>query len=575
MEVKDSLSIHILEYCQNDFRPITPLIDKAAPRSTLYRCKQKLLEKGLLEANGKDQYKITPQGFIQLETVKGEAPKDLSFLYPPLKQVPTPQHRAAIELTIASVIARKYKLREDRHPTIIIAGPTLTWKTSLGVFICYMLGLDHSTHIVNLEVESGKSLWLRKNSTGKITYKRELLDTSLVVFDEYQAADSDCKRLLKIWIDGRTRVAFENDELTIEPVTILTLNPSAHETLEKRFGISRAQLRRSIICDLTDSKLGKLALKGEDIIKAAKAQGPIKLQKPKDDCSPYKQKLYELFNSTLNKQGRELVDLETLTMLSTAMTAYLETEEAIRLIFYDVLLLFEKLGWTQPGWTIRVRNFPEVMTEEMLSNKYPDPKSITHETFVKGFKHLEAGSSPSELVTKLDLTVEEANHITKKYNELRRSDSHLHKEKNHNESVEDKYLRKLDFQLQIAQKKNEITKLEKTIDTSNELTELNMTIDHMGSYKKKRCSHMIDNYCRYWSWREKPKILYQIGEPLLKDGNWYIHPTDARCAICHSHNEQGAMTKQDIQYNIGEIWKAINYISFSIHQISQRSVQEA
>ena len=212
---KTTLWIHILEHCRDEFRVMTPLISKIAPKTTLYRSKDQLLGNGLLERDGKDRYKTTGAGILKLEALRGSSIPTLSTLYPPLELVPTPQHRALVELGLAAVIARKYELRADRHPTLVLAGPTLTWKTSCAMFLCHMIGLDPLKQIVNLAAESGKSLWLRKASTGQITYKRELLDTELVVFDEFQAADPQTKRLLGIFIDGRKTISFENEELTI------------------------------------------------------------------------------------------------------------------------------------------------------------------------------------------------------------------------------------------------------------------------------------------------------------------------------------------------------------------------
>jgi len=136
MTTSSYLWVHVLQYCRDEFKSITSLIRQAATRSTLYRCKDKLLKKGWLETDGKDRYRTTQQGLLQLQTLRGEAPKGLSPFYPPIGQVPTPQHQAIIELAIAAVIARRYDLRPDRHPTLIVAGPTLTWKTSTGLLLC-------------------------------------------------------------------------------------------------------------------------------------------------------------------------------------------------------------------------------------------------------------------------------------------------------------------------------------------------------------------------------------------------------------------------------------------------------
>jgi len=60
-------------------------------------------------------------------------------------------------------------------------------------------------------------------------------------------------------------------------------------------------------------------------------------------------------------EGRELVDLETVVMLASAITGFLEPLEAVRLILYDLLLVVETLGWTRFGWKVRVKSFLNIL----------------------------------------------------------------------------------------------------------------------------------------------------------------------------------------------------------------------
>jgi len=95
---------------------------------------------------------------------------------------------------------------------------------------------------------------------------------------------------------------------------------------------------------------------------------------------------------TLNREGQELVDLETLIMLCSAMTSYLEPIEAIRLVLYDSLLLFETLGWTQPGWIVYVKDFPTTITNNRAIPIPPqDLRTIPDKDWITAFKHLKAG----------------------------------------------------------------------------------------------------------------------------------------------------------------------------------------
>jgi hypothetical protein len=545
-----SLRARILEHCSGEFKTISPLIGEAAPKTTLYRCKDELLNEALLESDGRDRYRTTAEGMLKLAALKGESPRGLTAFYSALAEVPTPQHKAIIELATAAIIARKFNLRSDRHPTIVIVGPTLSWKTSAGIFLCHMHGLDPSTQVVNMAAESGRSLWLRRTSTGAIAYKRELLATPFVVFDEYQSADQESKRLLRIWMDGRKNVAIENEKLTIEAAPLLTLNPSKGESLENRLGLDRAQLRRSITCDLTGIKLPNLAMKGEGVLTAAKNQPPLNLVKPSHDLTKYRPKLYDLFTATLNEEGQELADLETLTMLSTAMTAYFEPDEAIQLVFYDALLLFETLGWTRPGWPVQVKNFP-TGTQPSPAAGSSDPKIIPEETWAEAFKFLDEGGAATELVIRYHLPPDSALTIAKKHNELKAANGKKSGEEN---AIADPEALQLQREVKLAELKHQKAEHEKPFEIDKKIdslqatmTELQTTISDLGRWKKEHCIHFIDNYCRHWFSNAKPALPYQIGEPLQKDEKWYMNPNYLRCAACPEYHQQGTRTQADLE----------------------------
>jgi hypothetical protein len=198
----DSADILILEHCQGDFKPITRL-KRIIPGSTLYCRKERLLRRGWLESDGKNRYRTTKEGILQLQRLIGEAPIGLSATYPPLDQVPTRQHKAVIELLTAAIISRRNNIRLDSHLFFVVAGPTMTWKSSMALFLCQMFGADPASHIINVTAESGKGLWLRRASTGGVRYKREILSASLAIFDEYQNASAETKKLMRLWTDGR------------------------------------------------------------------------------------------------------------------------------------------------------------------------------------------------------------------------------------------------------------------------------------------------------------------------------------------------------------------------------------
>lgn len=548
----EEIQFAILEHCRLG-SSLSPLIDVAAPKSTLYRAKDDLLKAGLLELDGKNRFKTSSEGLLKLAALRAQIPKGLTEQYPPLLQVPTPQHQALIELAVAAIIARKFNLRSDRHPSIIIAGPTLYWKTSLGIFLCHMLNLDHNIQVVNLAAESGKSLWLRKTSTGAITYKRELIDTSLVVFDEYQSADAESKRLLRIWMDGRKNVAVDNEKVTIEAVPIITLNPTKGESLEERLGVSTAQLRRSITCDLTGTNLPKdLAVKGEDILTAAKNHQPLKFIKPPHDLTKYRAQIYELFLATLNEQGQELADLEMLTMLSSAMTIFFDPVEAIRLVFFDALLLFETLGWTKEGWMIQVKNFP-TGTQATVTSGSTHSKTISEETWTEAFKFLDEGHLPTELVTQKHLPPDTALLITKKHNELKEATG---KKMGKENKTEDPKVLRLQKELIIAELERKKAEQKKPFEVDKRILNQEATLQSNGRWKLENCNYLDHSYCMGWQFEQKPNVLYGIGEPLLHtDGKWRIRPTFACCATCPIFVRRGTRTQDDLSKGLTELEK--------------------
>ena len=180
----DPIDSAILTHCAEDFRPLKPLL-QMIPKGTAYRHAKRLLQLGWLVREGR-LYQSTDAGRRQLQAAqRGQQWNRLDAVYPPIKYLPTDVHRALFELVLAAVICRQYETRSDRHPFFVCAGGTLRWKSSLGIFLCHALGLDPGRHVVECASEAGKSLFVRRDSAGTVVYKRELLDTSMVVLDEF------------------------------------------------------------------------------------------------------------------------------------------------------------------------------------------------------------------------------------------------------------------------------------------------------------------------------------------------------------------------------------------------------
>ncbi len=233
----------LLEFLSVEPKPIRDLL-RTLPRGTVYRRLAGLLSRGLVVKHG-TAYALTSAGQrFKAEHVRHAAWDGLTGAYPPLDQVPTAYHRALLELALAALALRQHTDQEERHAGFLLVGPTLTWKSSAGRFLCLAAGVDPDHHVVDLAAESGKSLWLRRGPSGGIVTQRALLDAKVVVLDEYQLADQPVRRALAPFLSGRRQLPLENTLVTIAPVPIITMNPRSGSTLSARTARGRACPRR-------------------------------------------------------------------------------------------------------------------------------------------------------------------------------------------------------------------------------------------------------------------------------------------------------------------------------------------
>ena len=559
MKLNPRIVTSILRHCSESFVSITPLVDTLTSGSNLYRYKDEMLRLGWLEMDGRKKFHTTPQGMLQLRTLLGEAPTGLSDVCPILAQVP-PRHRAMIELILSAVEARD--LREDRHLAFVMVGPTLTWKTSMARVLCILLGLDPVKNIVDMGVESGLSLWRRKTPTGGVAYRRELLDSRFVTFDEAQRASKECIRQLDKWTSGTKRVAFENSEEVIQSVSLILMNPREGKTLKDRLGMDEPTLRRRIICEVTRAGMPNLATTGEEIVEAAKKHGPIQLPKPRHDSAKYKQSIYELFKKTFNQEGQQLVDVESLALLCWGMTAFKEPVEAIRLVFYDALLLYETLGWTIPGWQQMVSQYPEI--PRLDGAEVAPTNEVPHELLVKAFKHLDEGGSPASLVTELEMTPNQAEETAKTYFGLQAIQV---KNSPKVEAEEDPKIKGLQRDVLIAKLEREKYEATAPIERSKELATLmaNIAIIQDGGREKmKVCVYFDADHCDLYGWRDKPTDGVPPGEVFFKDGWWVIRLDPIACAACSNYIAPTVITEVQLDEKTSEISQTVDSVKNSL-----------
>ena len=348
----------ILEFLSADPQPIRDLLD-GYPKATLYARLRVLQGKGLV-AKRSSQYLLTTAG-LQGQAERAGAPRfdGLGTVYPPLRETPSPQHRAMDELAIGALVVRQRTDQMEHHASFLFVGPPLSGKSVSGYFLCLVAGADPDTCVVDLAAESGRSMWVRRGAAGDIRSQRALLSGPVIVLDEFGLADRAVRQAVAPFLSGRRRIPFENEILSITPVPIITMNPRPGDTLSARTGCSLAQLRRVVPCDLSAVPLPDLALEGGRAIDAARVRGPLILRPPRASCETFRAAVVRLLRRTLVPEAVGLVDVELLLGLARGLTGWLTPAVAMRQALYDFLLVIETVNWVRPGWLEAVRAFPD------------------------------------------------------------------------------------------------------------------------------------------------------------------------------------------------------------------------
>ncbi len=346
---------------------------KHVARGTLYRHTGLLVSAGLLEKRG-HTYRTTEQGKRRLAELASHMNWDIwDQIYPPMRYVPTPQHRAGIELTTAAVVARQADSRVDHHPAIVLMGPTLAWKTSAAIFQCHLLGVLPAETIIDLTTETGRSLLVRRDGKGTLIFKRHLLDGRLIVFDDVLEAESSVRATIHHFLSGRKIVPVDNALLRIAPVSMITMNPRPSKvTLEEQTSFSTAQLRRQVVMNLGNVALPDLSNLGHVALEAAMKHGPLPLPPLTGNAETWRAQIVGLVREVLLPHVWFRVDTEMILTMATGMLAFIpDPERAIQQTVYDFAMTAETLGWTCPGWSDVVSRFS--LHAPPLPRRHRDP----------------------------------------------------------------------------------------------------------------------------------------------------------------------------------------------------------
>ncbi len=366
----------ILEFCAKGFRRLKDLRTEY-PGGTLYRHAKRMIKIGWLERQG-PLYRTTDVGRRHLSENQEGRWSQLEQVYPPLGLIPTDEHRGLVELILAAVMVRQHPPRGICHPFFVLFGDTFHWKTTLGIFVCHALGLDPAIHVVDCGNESGKSLFIRRTALGEVASERQLVHAPFLVLDEFLAADRAVRNALNPFLTGNLILPFENEQVTVRAVPLLTLNPRPEPTLEGQLGLSAPLIRRAILATVNAVVLPDLSLSGGEAVSAAQTHGPIMIKVPTCDCEEHRDVIVGLLKAILKPEVHQRVGVDVVVNLCTGMTAMMaDPTEAIAQVAQCIGLLAATVGWVQPGWQATMAQFGRPNTSAMMSTVLETPSPLS------------------------------------------------------------------------------------------------------------------------------------------------------------------------------------------------------
>ena len=407
------------------------------PKASLYRSLKNLLRRQLVVLEGGARYALTAAGRAALELSR-RAPATLAtrprLPLPHLEDTPTPFHRSVLELVACSIALRWNKVKPAHHAAYVVIGPPLRFTTWIAEAACRMAGVDPTRGVIYLPKETGQSLTTRRDARGAKVTVRAALSQPVVGLDELARAKPPIRRLAELYLHGRIAVSDEDATLEVLPVPIATMNPVATskpgDTLEARTGLDPAMLRRAIVVDVSAVEIPRgVRSSGGDLLDRMEARGPAAFPAPRapdfDTAERIGRVLERLFDAEERLGG---IDLTLLSQLAIGATAWLEPEDALRLVLLDYCEVTAPLGWYRADWQARLAEALDPEPDRGAAPEEPTPPApitIDDVAAVLGRLGLSSQQAMDRLtfageIEQLGFTVEGAALVAR---ELRRVDS--------------------------------------------------------------------------------------------------------------------------------------------------------
>lgn len=341
------------------------------PRGSVYRTLRRLVGRGLVTQAGPSAWALTPGGKAAMDPV----PPPVASTPPPclplphLDLAPVPIYRAMLELVMLAVASRSYAMRPGHHPSFVVVGPRLRWKTWLARAACCMTGVDARTAVIPLMNESGRSLTSRRNARGDRVTLRSALDQAVVGLDEWTRATPEVRRLAQVYLHGLIDVPDEDEVLHVKSTAIVLMNPVEGATdLSARTLLDDALIRRSVLLDVAGVVIpAEVLAEGEALIEKMTALGPVEIPPVPDPSWEPRDEVREALTVALDSADRmALIDVTMIAQLVTSATRWLPQADSLRLVLTNYMMVIATLGWTKSDWRERIE---DALGEEAVENE--------------------------------------------------------------------------------------------------------------------------------------------------------------------------------------------------------------
>lgn len=322
-------------------------------RATLFRDLETLLLQGLILHEG-EIYRISAAGQSHRSETKSLHKFDLDQSWPWLSLMPTKLHAATAKIALFCFAARYHNLTDDRHPAIVLLGPTMRLKSWLAKSLCWLAGSTPDRCCLAAGQVRSRGLLARLNAAGEIQYENQQLKEPFLWLEELSLAESAVSRDFLALIHGTRTVQIESHALDVKAVPLAELNECEQsEDLEQRLGLRPERIRRTFISDFKNTEVPRSArTQAGKRMNDIKAIGPVVLGNPPQlgMNAEYIDKLESFVEIVVKPAARDYVDPGRILTAFHGACCFLPPREALLETMSSWSEMAASTGFVIPRW---------------------------------------------------------------------------------------------------------------------------------------------------------------------------------------------------------------------------------